>query len=114
MCNKKIKYGCVKTFGKCVVYEGVVSENTNLAEECYNLEEVTQDQYELIDDIYSQINVATLTSECVTLETNKTPLNVIESILTKMCQMQEQIDEQNTTISEQQIQIDNLQANICQ
>ena len=113
MCNKKTKYGCVKTYAKCTIYEGTVSEKTNITEDCYDLEEVTQDQYELIDDLYSQIDVSTLTSECVTLEEDKTPLNVLESILTKMCQMEEVIETLTQQITEQQTEINQLQSNIC-
>lgn len=66
-CGNKIKHTCSeKNYATCVYYELEVPNFSSLVDEdCITLEETTQDQYNLISGIKSEIDLAALGQDCI-------------------------------------------------
>ena len=111
----KIKHKCGKeVFAVCTKYQGTVSENSELfEEECLDVQEVIEDLYTMIDDIKEEIDMSELDNECLTIAENSKVKDVIQLLITTICQQQEQIQSQQELIETIQGQITDLQENNC-
>ncbi len=111
----KIKHKCGKeVFAVCTKYQGDISENSELfEEECLDVQQVIEDLYTMIDDIKEEIDLTDLDNECLTLPSTPTTKNVIQLLITTICQQQEQIQSQQELIETIQGQITDLQENNC-
>lgn len=112
-CNK-VKNTCgKKVFASCTEYQGTLSDNTTITDECYNLEEVIDDINSLIDTLFTKVDVSGLTSTCVTLIKPKTTPNVFQALLNKVCALETTITAQAGLIATMQSQIADLQTQTC-
>ena len=113
-CNK-IKQTCgTPTFAVCVRYEGSVSEHTLLTQtECLDTQEVIEDVYRLIGTIKEEIDVTTLENTCITFTTPKSPSSVISQMYNKLCELENLIESQASTIATMESQISLLQSQTC-
>jgi len=95
---KKVKDTCgTKSYATCVFYEGVVSENSSLAEEsCIVVEEALEDIYGLIGDINTGTDTADFGKDgCIEYEASGDTLSVLD-ILNKqneeLCLLKESVE----------------------
>ena len=100
-----------KVFARCTSYETELPEFSKLS--CPSIEDTTTEQYELIGEIKEILDLESLEGGCVTLNINRKVLNVFQSILDKICAMQDENIDTANTIATMQQQIEELQTNNC-
>lgn len=101
-CGNKIKHTCAeKNYATCVYYELEVPSFSSLADEdCKTLEETTEDQYTILEDIKSEIDLSTLGQECEELDYGvlpKTVKNVILKYEEEICILKQKVQVLETT-----------------
>lgn len=69
-CNDKISNTCGQRINaRCVFYDGYIPDDSILfGEGCINLEETTEDLYNITDEIKSEIDLSALGSNCLTYD----------------------------------------------
>ena len=67
-CFKKTKYTCGDTtYATCVKYEKTLPEFTKITDECYTIEETTEDLYEIVGEVISEIDLSAL-GQCAEID----------------------------------------------
>lgn len=113
-CGNKVEHNCgSKTYAVCTKYEGEVSRNSFLKDDCKNIEQTTQDIYTQLDAIDDKLNLTSLDNRCVSFTEPKTILSVLSNLINKVCTMQTLLEQQKTLVTTLQTQIEELQANPC-
>jgi hypothetical protein len=99
-CGNKIKHTCAeKNYATCVYYELEVPDFSSLVgEDCITLEETTEDIYELIGDIKSEIDLSALGEACIEYDVNpKTVKSVLLQYKQEICDLRAEVDTLKTT-----------------
>jgi hypothetical protein len=87
-CGNKIKHTCAeKNYATCIHYEGNVPAFSGLASlveagGCITLEETTEDQYDILEDIKSEIDLSSLGNDCLTY-VQEEGQNIVKNVLLK-------------------------------
>lgn len=109
-CGNKIKQTCIgnENYATCIQYELDLPEFSNITEDCYSLEETTEDTYELIGEIKSEIDLSELGENCLTYvqEDNKTLVkNVLLKYEEEICELKQQVEnlQDGTSICNQSV-----------
>jgi hypothetical protein len=99
----KARYTCGGSIGmaSCLNTEVSPNDESSLSnEDCLSQEEVNQDIYDQLGDIYDSIDLSELGEECLTYVTLEGK-NIVKNVLLKMeeeiCSLKAQIEEQKTT-----------------
>jgi len=98
-CNNKIKQTCGTTnYATCISYESSVNTQSSLPQEgCYDLEETTEDIYEQLEDIRTEINLDELGEKCLTYVPTVEGKTIVKNVLLKheeeICLLKERIAE---------------------
>jgi hypothetical protein len=99
-CGNKIKHTCSeKNYATCVYYELEVPNFSNLVgEDCKTLEETTEDQYDILEGIKSEIDLSDLGEDCLTYEvTPKTVKSVLLQYEQEICDLRAKVEALETT-----------------
>lgn len=114
-CEDKIKLSCPPNspYANCVRSEATIPEFSTLGDGCFSVQEIENDVYTLLGDIKNEINLSSLTSDCQTLPTTKTVVNLIQFLLDGYCTQKTQIEALVTQNTSQAAEILALQSNIC-
>lgn len=103
-CGNKIKHTCAeKNYATCIYYEGnvpVFSGLSSLVEAggCITVEETTEDQYDILEDIKSEIDLSALGQDCITYGvTPKTVKNVLLRYEQEICDLKDRVNTLETT-----------------
>lgn len=99
-CGNKIKHTCAeKNYATCVYYELDVPNFSSLVDEdCKTLEETTEDQYTILEDIKSEIDLSDLGENCLIYEvTPKTVKSVLLQYEQKICDLEAEVEILKTT-----------------
>jgi hypothetical protein len=99
-CGNKIKHTCAeKNYATCIYYELEVPTFSRLIEEdCITLEETTEDQYDILSDIKSEIDLSALGQDCITYGvTPKTVKNVLLRYEQEICDLKAEVETLKTT-----------------
>lgn len=103
-CGNKIKHTCAeKNYATCIYYEGnvpVFSGLSSLVEAggCITIEETTEDQYDILEDIKSEIDLSALGQDCITYGvTPKTVKNVLLRYEQEICDLKDRVNTLETT-----------------
>jgi hypothetical protein len=99
-CGNKIKHTCSeKNYATCVYYELEVPSFSSLVnEECITLEETTEDQYNLIGGIKSEIDLSALGQDCINYGINpKTVKSVLLKYEQEICDLKTKVQTLETT-----------------
>jgi hypothetical protein len=99
-CGNKIKHTCSeKNYATCVYYELEVPSFSSLVnEDCITLEETTEDQYNLIGGIKSEIDLSALGQDCINYGINpKTVKSVLLKHEQEICDLKARVETLETT-----------------
>lgn len=99
-CGNKIKHTCSeKNYATCVYYELEVPDFSSLVnEDCITLEETTQDQYNILVDIKSEIDLSALGQDCINYGVNpKTVKSVLLKYEQEICDLKQKVQVLETT-----------------
>jgi hypothetical protein len=99
-CGNKIKHTCAeKNYATCVYYElEVPSFSSLVGEDCITLEETTEDQYNLIGGIKSEIDLSALGQDCINYGINpKTVKSVLLKHEQEICDLKARVETLETT-----------------
>jgi len=98
-CNQKIKHTCGNiVFADCTSYEGTVNTDSQYDEnDCLSIEETTEDIYEQLEDIRTEINLDELGEKCLTYVPTVEGKTIVKNVLLKheeeICLLKERIAE---------------------
>ena len=99
-CGSKIKHTCSeKNYATCVYYELEVPTFSNLVnQDCVTLEETTEDQYNILLDIKSEIDLSALGQSCIDYGIEP---KIVKSVLLKyeqeICDLKDKVATLETT-----------------
>lgn len=102
-CGNKIKHTCSeKNYATCVYYElDVPSISSLVGEDCITLEETTDDQYNILVDIKSEIDLSQLGENCLQYVLDEDGKIVVKNALLryeeKICELEQRIQVLETT-----------------
>jgi hypothetical protein len=99
-CGNKIKNTCSeKNYATCVYYELEVPSFSSLINvDCITLEETTEDQYNLIGGIKSEIDLSALGQDCINYGVNpKTVKSVLLKQEQEICNLKDRVNTLETT-----------------
>lgn len=99
-CGNKIKHTCSeKNYATCVYYELEVPTFSSLVnEDCITLEETTEDQYDILTSIKSEIDLSALGQDCINYGINpKTVKSVLLKHEQEICDLKEKVQTLETT-----------------
>jgi len=111
-CNKTSNRCQTKNFAACTEYQGNLSNNTSIQDECYNLEEVVEDVISLVDNIFTSTDLSDL-ENCESLPTDRKVKTVIQYLLEQNCFLKDSLTGIGLQINNMQQQINDLQTNNC-
>lgn len=115
-CGNRVKHTCggVQTFAVCTKYEGSLSGHSKLNEGgCFDVQEVIEDIYSITEDIYSEIDVSSITNDCIIFTEPKTIVSVTKQLYDKLCSLEQIVTNQAGLITTLQGQVAELQQNPC-
>jgi hypothetical protein len=99
-CGNKIKHTCSeKNYATCIYYELEVPTFSSLVDEdCITLEETTEDQYNILTGIKSEIDLSALGQDCITYGINpKTVKSVLLKYEQEICTLKDKVNTLETT-----------------
>lgn len=99
-CGSKIKHTCAeKNYATCIYYELEVPTFSSLvAQDCVTLEETTKDQYEILGDIKSEIDLSALGEACIEYDVDpKTVKSVLLQYEQEICDLKDRVNTLETT-----------------
>jgi len=111
-CNKVRQTCGTKVFTACIEHQLPLGESTKITDECYNLEEIVTDIYELLDEVKSETDLLSLES-CTTLPTEKTVKNLFQHLIDEICNLKSDVGDLQSTVTQQAQQIEDLQTQNC-
>lgn len=102
-CNKT-KYTCGDTavFAECVSFEGTPNPQSDLVESsCISEEDVSQDQYNQLEEIWNEIDLSELGDKCLEYVETEEGKVVVKNVLLKfeeeICALKEKIENLENT-----------------
>lgn len=111
-CNDKIKHRCKKVYSDCVSYDKDLHEISELTD-CISIADTTEELYNLIGEVKTDIDLTDLESECLTLPTDRSVKNMFQFLFNTICTMKEEIETLQEDLTTAQEQIQDLQTNTC-
>lgn len=99
-CGNKIKHTCAeKNYATCVYYELEIPTFSDLVDEdCVTLEDTTEDMYDLIGDVKSEIDLSALGQDCISYGINpKTVKSVLLKHEEEICNLKDRVNILETT-----------------
>ena len=102
-CGNKIKNTCSeKNYATCIYYELEIPTISSLAgENCVTLEETTEDIYEILQGVLSDISIEALGDDCITYPTVQGQATKIKDVVLKLeeeiCNLRAEVDILKTT-----------------
>lgn len=99
-CGNKVKHTCSeKNYATCVYYELEVPDFSSLVnQDCITLEETTEDQYNILEGIKSEIDLSALGQDCITYGINpKTVKSVLLKYEQEICDLKQKVQVLETT-----------------
>ena len=99
-CGNKTKHTCAeKNYATCIEYELEVPAFSSLVEQdCFTLEETTEDTYDLIGGIKSEIDLVALGQDCINYGVNpKTVKSVLLKYEEEICDLKSKVEVLETT-----------------
>lgn len=99
-CGNKVKHTCSeKNYATCVYYELEVPDFSSLVnQDCITLEETTEDQYNILDGIKSEIDLSALGQDCINYGVNpKTVKSVLLKYEQEICDLKDRVNTLETT-----------------
>ena len=99
-CGNKVKHTCSeKNYATCVYYELEVPDFSSLVnQDCITLEETTEDQYNILDGIKSEIDLSALGQDCINYGINpKTVKSVLLKYEQEICDLKDRVNTLETT-----------------
>ena len=99
-CGSKIKHTCAeKNYATCIYYELEVPAFSSLVEQdCTTIEETTEDQYEILGDIKSEIDLSALGEACIEYDVDpKTVKSVLLQYEQEICDLKDRVNTLETT-----------------
>lgn len=114
-CNDKITYTCSggKTFAKCSEYQGDLPAFSSLTTGCVSVEDAIMDVYGILSTVKNEIDMSSMSNECITFTTPKTVASVITQMYEKICDLQQKNEEQDITIAALTLRIADVENNNC-
>lgn len=115
-CGNKVKHTCagVQSEALCTKYRGEISAHSNLEEgSCLDVQEVIENLYNITEDLYNKIDISSLNNDCITFTEPRTLSSVMSQMYIKICQLDNLTQMQQTTITNMQAEIDDLQTQTC-
>ena len=114
-CEDKLKLSCPANspYANCVRSEVTPPEFSTLTNSCNSVDEVLTDTYSIVEDIKTELNLSTITSDCQTLPLTKTVYTLIDFLLDGYCTQKTQIEALIAENLVQAAQILNLQNSVC-
>lgn len=94
-CGNKIKHMCgEKTYATCTYYElDVPAFSSLVGDECITIEETTEDLYNLVGGIKSEIDLSALGQGCINYGVNpKTVKSVLLKYEQEICELKSKVD----------------------
>lgn len=96
-CGDKINYSCgEKLYATCVYYELDLPEFSEIEGECTTIEETTEDQYKLLEDIFDQIDLSDLGETCLDYIQGEDNKNIVKNVLKKfeeeICSLKDRVE----------------------
>jgi len=115
MCNEKLKNRCgKKVYAVCVNYEGDIPPFSTLdPDNCLDIQEVSEDIYNILVGIKDEINLEDLDNACLTLPTANNTKKMFQFLIDTICTMQTTIGSMQDDIDTMQEQISDLFDNNC-
>lgn len=101
--KNKIKNKCLTTnYATCTIYEKDVPTYSSLSgQDCIDLEQTTEDLYNLTTDVREQIDLTDLGNDCLTYIRDAENRTVVKNVLLKyeeeICKLKLKIEEINNT-----------------
>lgn len=102
-CGNKTKHTCgTISYATCTRFEGTVNPQSELVEEeCLDLEQTTQDIYNQLEDINTQIDLSALGEKCLEYLTDDEDRIVVKNVLIKfeeeICLLKTKVEQLETT-----------------
>lgn len=99
-CGNKVKHTCSeKNYATCVYYELEVPDFSSLVDQdCITLEETTEDQYNILEGIKSEIDLSALGQDCINYGINpKTVKSVLLKYEQEICDLKDRVNTLETT-----------------
>lgn len=99
-CGNKVKHTCSeKNYATCVYYELEVPDFSSLVnQDCITLEETTEDQYNILEGIKSEIDLSALGQDCINYGVNpKTVKSVLLKYEQEICDLKDRVNTLETT-----------------
>lgn len=113
-CEDKIKMRCKKSPASCINYEAEIPEFSSIfGDECTSIEEVAEDQYFLIGEIKSEIDLTNLDEGCLELPTDNNTKKMFQYLIDTICGQAQQIQALLSVQETQAQQITALQNQQC-
>lgn len=114
-CQEKIQYNCPPStpFAKCVKTELTPPVFSGLLNSCNSVEDILENEYTLIGNIKTEIDLSGVTSSCGTLPVIKNTKTLIQYLLNRDCAQQLQINDLITRVVALETKVTALQANPC-
>lgn len=113
-CEDKIKMRCKKGYASCINYEAEIPEfSTLVGDECISIEEVAEDQYYLLGEIKTEIDLTELDEGCLELPTDNNTKKMFQYLIDVICGQAQQIQTLLSVQETQAQQITNLEENNC-
>ena len=96
-CGNKVKSTCVeRTYATCVQYETQLPDFSSLVEQdCVTVEETTEDIYNLIEEVRTEIDLSALGESCleyVTVEGKNIVKNVLLKYEQEICLLKDRVE----------------------
>lgn len=111
-CGDKTNLRCgTIQYAVCVKYEGELPEYSEL--ECANIEETTEELYNLITEIKEQTDMSQLEADCINYPTERTVLNVLQAMQDFICTQAQTITDMQAQMEVMEQQIIDLQEGTC-
>lgn len=101
MCNKT-KHTCGDpNYATCVTYEKELPDFTKITDNCYTIEETTEDQYLILGDIKEEIDLSELGEQCLSYVLDENDKIVVKNVLLKyeeeICLLKQEVSDLKTT-----------------
>ena len=102
-CGNKVKHTCGTTnYSTCIHWEGDVNPQSELVDNtCLDQELVDQDQYNQLENIWNEIDLSELSSDCLDYLKDDNDKIIVKNVLLKheekICELEEKIKILETT-----------------
>lgn len=101
MCNKT-KHTCGDpNYATCITYEKELPDFTKIEDDCYTIDETTEDQYLILGDIKNEIYLSDLGKKCLSYVLDENDKIIVKNVLLKyeeeICNLKQEVSTLKTT-----------------